>query len=386
MEDQGTAPYLEASANVGDLSAELALATGLRDPKTTVPIGACVLLRAKGARLELVVSDLERMLVTSCSADVIAEGSAAVPITSMHEYVRLLDASRDVRLVGRAGDLLNISCDASKTRLQGQSPWSFPEVRQMPEKVTATLAARDLARAIRQTLISVSKERGAQVYGHGLLQISSDGIEVATTDSHRLSVYKQRLDGVQLTGETRCLIQRKGLVNLDKMLSAIAGEDTGDERVEIAVEKNLAYFRAGPRTLSTRLSVAKFPDYQRVLPDKVGIVREFSSAELRATLNRVAKFSPSQSGAVAFLLEDGELRLTARDAMAGIGRETLPVDHDSSSFNVGFNARYILDFLDVCESDTVTVNLRDPKLPAEFRVERGRGDRLLRYVVMPIRA
>ena len=92
----------------------------------------------------------------------------------------------------------------------------------------------------------------------------------------------------------------------------------------------------------------------------------------------------------------GKLDLSSKTEM-GDAQETLNLDYDGPEMAIGFNARYLLDFLSVVESPSVQLGL-DPQRegdptgdqkvdpgdkPGELRPDP-EGDFTYRYVVMPM--
>jgi DNA polymerase-3 subunit beta len=60
----------------------------------------------------------------------------------------------------------------------------------------------------------------------------------------------------------------------------------------------------------------------------------------------------------------------------------VPGDYTSQSFDIGFNARYLLDILGQIDGDTVEVHLADAAAPTLIR-ENEKAPAL--YVLMPMR-
>ncbi len=375
---------MEINLRTRDLMTELAVAQGIVDRKTTIPILGNVLLNASGDKLELTASDLEMTLRTSCAAEVIAEGSTSVPMQWLYDYGRLLTPDSELSISTSANDSLQLKCGAARARIQGANPKAFPEARKLPEE-WLQLSVRILVAAIRRTLISVSTDQGPYEYGAGLLVLRKNSIGMVSTDGHRLSFYSEEFAVGDLPEDVDCLIPRKAMASLLKMLEAIEDGQQGSATVEFALDENHVFFRSGCRAFMSRKMSGAFPDYERVMPKDLALTREFNCDDLRLTLRRVAQFSPSDSHAVQFLLKDGELQLTARTAQFGESQESMPVAYEDNPLEVGFSAKYILEFLDVCMSDKVTVSLKDPKSAAEFGVpDLGEGKQY-RYVIMPVR-
>ena len=82
----------------------------------------------------------------------------------------------------------------------------------------------------------------------------------------------------------------------------------------------------------------------------------------------------------ALVTTAGALLATAVEA--GESTEAVPCDFDREGIEIGFNARYLSEFLGAIESDQVELRLTDAKSAGELRTAGGAD---YRYVVMPMR-
>ena len=81
-------------------------------------------------------------------------------------------------------------------------------------------------------------------------------------------------------------------------------------------------------------------------------------------VDRVATISAEKSRAVKMAVERGKMVLTVRNMEAGQAVEELEVDYDGDPFEVGFNARYLLDVADQIQSESAEFRFADPFAPA----------------------
>lgn len=376
---------MEVKFRAQDLFSELALAQGIVDRKTTIPVLGHVLIEADKDRIKLSVSDLDLSLRTSCQAEILAAGSATVPLQWLHDYFRLLPPDSEVSIAGSAGDAVEVTQGSARSRLRGGDAKKFPDLPTLPQD-TASLPLAALANAIRKTMISVSADSGPYSYQGGcLLMLAHNSLGMVSTDGHRLSLYSEEASLAGLSEECRCLIPRKAMLNLEKVLAVAAAPDGEEGAVDFAQDGNHIFFRSGRRLLTCQKMTAAFPEYARVLPSEIAISREFATKDLAATLRRVDQFAPQESHAVQFVLDDGELRVTAKTALSGESEASVPTEYDGERFQVGFSARSVLDFLGICESDKVTLGLKDPESVAELSVPGLGEGKQHRYVIMPIR-
>ena len=376
---------MEVKFRAHDLFGELALAHGIVDRKTTIPVLGHVLIEADKGRLNLSASDLDLSLRTSCPAEILAAGSTTVPLQWLHDYLRLLPPDSMVSIAASAGDTVEVTLGSARSRLRGGDALKFPDLKQLPQD-TASLPRGALANAIGRTMISVSADAGAYSYQGGcLLMLAPNSLGMVSTNGHQLSLYSEEVSVAGLSEECRCLIPRKAMLNLEKVLAVAAGPDGEDGAVDFAQDGNHIFFRSGRRLLACQKMSATFPEYARVfLPEsEIAIEREFETDVLAKTLRRMDQFAPQESHVVKFALNDGELRVSAKTALSGESEATVETEYDGERFEVGLSARSVLDFLGVCASEKVTLSVKDPESVAQLSVPGLGEGKQHRYVIMP---
>jgi DNA polymerase-3 subunit beta len=114
-------------------------------------------------------------------------------------------------------------------------------------------------------------------------------------------------------------------------------------------------------------------------------------------VRRVSLLASDRFGrAVRLSLSSGKLELFSKTEM-GEAEEALVVDYDGPEVTIGFNARYLIDFLNAVGSPAVRLELnpqREGDKPEDQKVEAGdkpgqlrpepAGEVNYRYVVMPM--
>jgi DNA polymerase-3 subunit beta len=81
-------------------------------------------------------------------------------------------------------------------------------------------------------------------------------------------------------------------------------------------------------------------------------------------------------------LDRDKIILSVTSPENGTAAEEVPGDYTSLGFDIGFNARYLMDILGQIESDEVEVHLADAAAPTLIR-ESEKAPAL--YVLMPMR-
>jgi DNA polymerase-3 subunit beta len=135
-------------------------------------------------------------------------------------------------------------------------------------------------------------------------------------------------------------------------------------------------------TLTTKLVDGKFPDYDRVIPKDGDKVVLADKQELRQALSRTAILSNEKFRGIRVSISTGQLQLSANNPEQEEAEETVSVDYQGDSLEVGFNVSYLQDVLGVIGNDKVRLTLHDANSSAVLE-DPEREDAV--YVVMPMK-
>ena len=231
---------------------------------------------------------------------------------------------------------------------------------------------------IQRTMFAITQEESRYALNGSLLVLTPNEMRMIATDGHRLAIVSKSMElpGVDL--EVRALIPRKTLVEVQKLI----GDQ--DVFVEFGRDENHLFFKVGSKNLVSRVLAGQFPNYEMVMPrdnDKHIIV---STKDLADGIRRVAIMSDERLKSIRVSFGSRRIELTASSAEAGEGREVVPVEFEGPDLEIGFNPLYLLDFLNVCGSDSVSLSVKDAETQGLFR-PIGASDSDYRYVVMPMK-
>jgi DNA polymerase-3 subunit beta len=148
--------------------------------------------------------------------------------------------------------------------------------------------------------------------------------------------------------------------------------------------ENHLFFEVGGRMLISRVIDGQFPAYERVIPKGNDKHIEFERDRLANAIKRVALLSNERSRAVKLEIKKGKVEVTSSSSDFGEAREELPVDYSGSSLAISFNAQYVIDFLNVVETDVVMLSLKDEVSQAVMKPIGAQGYDYT-YVIMPMR-
>jgi len=217
-----------------------------------------------------------------------------------------------------------------------------------------------------------------------LFLLRPDAMGLVSTDGHRLAhinVPRDAAKGKAAKGseeELRVILPRKTLLELGRLLA----EGEGDILYERG--ENHLFFTLGERLLISRMIDGQFPAFERVIPKNNDKHVEFDRDRLTAAVKRVALLSNERSRAVKVQIDKGKVEIASSSPEFGEAKEILMVDYAAAPVTICFNAQYVLDFLGVVETDTVSLDFKDEMSQAVLKPVGAEGYDYT-YVIMPMR-
>jgi DNA polymerase-3 subunit beta len=366
-----------------DLLRELQLFQGIVERKNTIPILANVLLEANGAEVKMLATDLEVGLRSKCTATVSKGGSLTLPAKKLYEIIKALPET-DVRIEEDKGGV-KVAADRFDSRMQTLPREDFPTLPDAPGQPTtssATLPRDAVRRMIEKTQFAITGEDTRYFLNGALFILRADSMALVSTDGHRLAyigVAREKAKGAKPDDENRVILPRKTLLELGRLL-AEGGE--GDIRYERG--ENHLFFGVGDRLLISRMIDGQFPAFERVIPKNNDKHVEFDRDRLTSAVKRVALLSNERSRAVKFQIDKGKVEIASSSPEFGEAKEVLMVDYAAAPVTICFNAQYVLDFLSVVETESVSLDFKDEMSQAVLKPLGAEGYDYT-YVIMPMR-
>jgi len=358
-----------------DLLRELQLFQGIVERKNTIPILANVLIEAKGDEVRLLTTDLEVALRSRCPAKVEKSGSLTLPAKKLYEILRALPET-DVRIEEDKNGV-KVAADRFDSRMQTLPREDFPSLPEGTGTARATLPRAALKEMVAKTHFAITGEDTRFFLNGAKFILKSDSLTMVATDGHRLALVEVMHD-VGVTEEIGVILPKKTILELGKLLA----EGEGDILFERG--ENHLFFEVGGRVLISRMIDGQFPAYERVIPKENDKTIEFEKEKLTSAIKRVALLSNERSRSVKVEIAQGKVDVTSSSSEFGEAREELGVDYDGNPLTISFNAQYVLDFLNVVETDVVALSLKDDVSQAVMKPVSAEGYNYT-YVIMPMR-
>lgn len=369
---------MEFSISKNALQKELGFVQGIVERKNTIPALSNILIESVGENtIRFIGTDLDVTLRCETEAEIKTQGSMCVGARKLFEIARVLPDAM-VKFHKEENNWVTVTCERSNFRIAGVERESFPEV---PSFKTATVKIPGslFKTFIDRTIFAITLEESRYTLSGAKFILNKSGARMVTTDGHRLA-YIERKDLGEMAPEEGLdvLIPRKTLAELTKLMAASEGE------IGLGADENHIYFEVGQRLLISRTLAGQFPNYEMVIPKGNDRRAEFNSALLGQAIRRVALMADDRSHAIRLHLVSGNLHISSQTAEEGEARESVATEYTGDETEIGFNAAYLQDFLNVVNDGSIVFEFKDGNSQAQLRPSDDDGYEY-KYVVMPMR-
>jgi DNA polymerase-3 subunit beta len=348
--------------------------------RNTYPILANVLLRAAEGQLELRATDLDIEVTEAVPAMVATPGTTTVPAHTLYEIVRKLADGAEVRLESEGSEQLLVTSGRSRFHLACLSPDSFPDLKSGTFSHQFAIPATAMRELIERTQFAISNEETRSylngIYLHTLPVGGAATLRAVDTDGHRRARAEIAAPG-GADGMPGIIIPRKTVAEVQKLLDGAEGD------VALELSDTKIRFTLGAVVLLSKLIEGTFPDYERVTPKNNDKEMHVDRGAFATAVDRVSTIASDRGGkAVKLSMKDGQLELSVTNPDHGTASEEIPVEFEPESFEIGFNARYLLDIVGQIRSDNAVFLFNDAGSPTLVKED---GESKALYVLMPMR-
>ncbi|MBI5971107.1 MAG: DNA polymerase III subunit beta [Deltaproteobacteria bacterium] len=349
---------------------------GIVEKRNTMPILSNALIEATNGRLNIIATDLEVYIKDSATANILEEGSITVNARKLFEIVKEMPEETITINTGKE-DRVTIKSGKARFTIMGLSSKDFPGFPLIEESKLESFDNALLKELIDKTSFAVSTDETRFNINGFLLEREKTKVRMITTDGHRLAfIEKDSSKNAPNTGKESVLLPRKGVMEIRKLLD----EREGDCLISVT-QKNVT-IKKEDTVINIRLLEGEFPDYKKVIPTDNDRRIDTDKNMLLSSLKRVSVLSTDKIKGVKFNFSKSKLILSSSSPDIGEAIEELNVDYSGEDIEIAFNARYMIDVLEVMEEQTAGIYLKDPLSPGIIRADNSND---YTYIIMPMR-
>jgi len=368
---------MEFTVRREDLLKELQRLQGVVEKKNTIPILSNTFLSANKDELELVATDLELGIRTSTRAKVSDAGAITLSSKKIFEIVRLLPED-DVKFRVEDNHWVQLACARSRFRIVGMPKDEFPSLPSYDFARAVPLDLKTFKTMVGKVLFATTSDDTRYPLQGILVILGPEGLTLVATDGHRLACIKGKAARKPAEKEIRVIVPRETGAEISRI------DWEGAEEILFGVHENRAFLKTERVTLVSNTVEGVFPAYEKVIPKENDKVLELNVQHFTDAVRRVSLLSNERSRAVKISLQPGRIEISSSNPEMGEARENVEIGYRGAEMEIGFNARYLLDFLGAVGEEKISLHLKDEQTQGMMTpLTAAEWD--YRYVVMPMR-
>lgn len=340
--------------------------------RAQLPALSNILVEVKNTGITLSATDLEIGINTKIMGKVIEEGAVLAPAKMISDFVLTLPSGKVEILLEK--ESLRISSGNYKAKFQTLPTEEFPKVAFEGKAEGLFLKTKELVGAVNSVSFASAKDSLRPILTGILFETTSGGLKLVATDGFRLAINKLKTQG---KGEKASyLIPARTAMEVAKIAQ-------GEEIRLIPLSETQVVFQTSETTLTSQLLDGNFPEYQKIIPKEFSTKVEIAREELLAAVRTLNIFARDNSNMTRWSVAGGMIRMKSESPERGEASAIVAAKIEGEGGEIVFNARFVLDYLQSSQAETIEFSMIDSLKPGILR-EKGNEDYL--YIVMPINA
>ncbi len=365
---------MKVSVEKDELQKKLSDIQNIVEKKNTMPILNHFLLTAEKEGAYITATDLETAFKEPIKLGIAEEGKMCIPARKLFEIVKEMDG--EVSLESADTQWVKVKSGKSNFRLASLSADDFPVWPSLESTEEMEIDSSLLLEMIDKSIYAAGESDTRYVLNGLLFHVKPSGaLIVVGTDGHRLAL-SERVIAFRSKEEKKMIVSRKSVAELRRFLSDEA------KPVKVVVGKNHVLFKIDDIQFLTRLIEGTYPNYEQVIPTANEKILTVDRNLLTKSLRRVSIMSRERSNAVKVDIDSNNMVISASNPDLGEASDEIIASYSGDAMTMAFNARYVLDALNVMSSEKVILKLNEPLSPVMITEDRGED---YKCVVMPMR-
>jgi len=349
--------------------------------KSQLPILNNILIKTDQGQLKLSATNLEIGINFWLGAKVEKEGEICVPAKVLTEYINSLPPEKVNLLVDK--NSLNINSSTYQADFVTLSSSEFPIIPTLNKKPDLIFSSQDLAGAINQVCFAAGQDEARPALTGILIKVKKDGLLLVATDGYRLSLKKiKETKGLEkiLDKQKELLIPSRALIEVGKIIN----DSNQEEQLGLSItpQNNQIIFSNKNLEIISRLIEGKFPDFEKIIPDKNSTKITIDTESFFQAVRTAAIFARESANIIKLDFKNNQVELSSNSPQVGENKIKLEVKMDGKGGKIAFNYRYLLEFLNSVKSELITLEMNTSLDPGVFKQA---DDASFLHIIMPIR-
>jgi len=339
-----------------------------------LPILSNFLLEAKNGKLIISATDLEIGISSNIAVNIETEGKTTIPAKNFSDLLTNLGSQKIT--LSLEGETLVLKGEKINASFQTMPEEEFPKLYEEKGEELTSLKKTEIEEDIIRVIFAAAQDSGRPALSGLLLDEEGNSITLVATDGVRLSLQKNVFKTKK--GFKKPIVVPARII---KELLLIK-EDEDLVRVFISQENNQILFTQGETTLVGRLIGAEYPDYQKIIPQRLDTKIDLNRNELLNAIKICSVFARETANIVKFTIKKEKMIISANSPAVGEDNVEIEAKTTGEENEIAFNAKYLLDILAAINKEELVFEMTGPLNPGVFKIK---NDDSFLHLIMPIR-
>jgi DNA polymerase-3 subunit beta len=346
------------------------------EKRTPFPILASALFTIQQDKLSIMATDLEIGRKVSFPVHGRADGSIAIPLKTLVDFVKELD-DEPITLTAKENNWVHLECGKLTSKIMAIDAQQFPMLPSFEDHQYEPIERAGLKDLILRTSFCVSTDTTKPQLNGICLHVNETRTTLSASDGHRISIASRDILSKNHPESIRMIIPEKGISELKKLLDNSQGE------LEIAFSKSFLFFNTDSTTMFIRTMEGEIPDYGTLQKSEVYKTIRINKACFSSALRRMLTITPDARKPVQFEIQNSALTLQVQSTDFGEAREEIEIISNGEKLDLNFNGKFILDYLTHMESSDVDMEFKAGNAAACLRETTDSANHF-QYIFMPV--
>lgn len=355
---------MQLSCSKRELSYILNFAARAVKPRSPLPVLQCVRFTSTSddQRIRLYATDYEMAIETSMPARVEDGFDVALGAKQFNEIVQAMPGDELKIKLTDAGNV-TFQSHHSTMRMSGMTPEDMVTLPPVDDPIGLILPEWMLRKIIDKVVFAASQSETNIRFCGSCFTTRDNYLEMAATDTHVLSVYRQIFDG-DMGRDLSVIIPRQTQLDLLKLL-----KEKGERDVHIRVDtQQISFSMDAQFSMISRLIDGDFCNYSRLQPKNATVSVVVDREALLDAVKRLAIAAREDSHRVYCEYAGPVLRMKAKSADGGCeAEEEVQIALEGGPMTNVLHAQQALSVLSAFDCEEIHLGIEAPLAPVSLR-------------------
>lgn len=344
--------------------------------RTPLPILSGILIEAKNQMLIMTATDLDLGIKTYSSCEVEEEGSIVVQAKLIGDFVRKLPPNSYVHIETLENNNMEIKCLNSEINILGNSAEEYPDNTFDNEGNSFTIQSESLKNLIKYTYFAAAQENIKPIFTGCLIEIKNNLCTFVALDGYRMAVKTEPID---CSENVSVVVPSKTLLEILRII------EENKENIEVIASESHISFKLKNTIIISNLLEGKFIDYEGIIKENYITKVKAQTADIRDSVERASLLARDDKNNLIILdIKGSGMQINSASEYGNV-EENVFVEKEGEDLKIGFNSKYLLDFLKAIECEKIVFNLMGRNNPCFINEDGENEKKDYIYMVLPVR-